>query len=325
MQDAKLHGIKSNGPPKKVDEIRTFLGAVQFYRRFVPRIALLAAPMTEMLRKKPDLTKTSWEAVEQSFRAIITFLNSKAIVAAPDLRDPLAEYVICTDACDVAAGGVLLQWQHPTGAGPGPPPGVPLRGGKGSDPLHQSWRIDKGWQLRTISFYSKSFDCAQRNYPTFDKESAAILFCVRRWSKLITCRPTTIYTDSSVATSMLRKPLGTPRLQRWGMEIGTFLPYLKIAYRKGVDNGIADFLSRYPTFSAYVTPRGEIPEMDSSIYDKLPLSVPSSPMSWVETTSGLRARSLSCTSPKFPASSPVSGMEMPWLPTSSGAQQTHRR
>ena len=41
-------------PPTSVAEIRKFLGAVQFYRRFVPRIALLAAPtvcMNALLKK----------------------------------------------------------------------------------------------------------------------------------------------------------------------------------------------------------------------------------------------------------------------------------
>ena len=82
----------------------------------------------------------------------------------------------------------------------------------------------------------KTFDVAQRNYPTFDNEGAAALFCVRRWSTLVTGRPTTLYTDSMVAASMLHKHLGPPRLQRWGMELGTFLPFLKVAYRKGADN-----------------------------------------------------------------------------------------
>ena len=64
--------------------------------------------MTEKLKKNSDLS--DWSGVQQSFEAIMLFLQSSAIVSAPDLADPLAEYVICTDACNVAAGGVLLQW-----------------------------------------------------------------------------------------------------------------------------------------------------------------------------------------------------------------------
>jgi hypothetical protein len=142
MQDGKLDALANRDAdgvmtyPSTLEEIRTFLGTVQFYRRFVPRIALLAAPMSEKLKKGANIS--DWSGVQQSFEEIMLFLQSSAIVSAPDLADPLAEYVICTDACNVAAGGVLLQWQHPTGRGPGPPPGTPLRGGKGTDPLTQS-------------------------------------------------------------------------------------------------------------------------------------------------------------------------------------------
>ena len=279
MQESKLADLEKRDPqgrlvaPSTVDEIRTFLGAVQFYRRFVPRLSLLAAPMNAMLKKGAVYDSKAQAAIDESFGAILTFLKSSAVVSAPDLRDPRAEYVICTDACDIAAGGVLLQWQHPSGRGPPPPPGVPMRGGKDSDPLNQSWRLDCGYQLRTIAYFSKTFDSAQTNYPTFDKESAAILFCVRRWAKIITGRPCTVYTDSSVASSMLHKHLGPPRLQRWGMELGTFLPYLKVSYRRGVDNGMADFLSRYPTFKKYVSVR-ESPALPAELFDVMPDAVP---------------------------------------------------
>ena len=264
--------------PKTLAEIRTFLGAVQFYRRFVPRLAFLAAPMNALLKKMPEKDPRgtpgtpehtqAWNAVRQSYEAIMTFMTSRAIVSAPDLSDPHAEYVICTDACDVAAGGALLQWQWPgEGYGPGPPAGIPMRGQKGPDPLTQSWRIEAGWKLRTIAFYSKTFDKAQQNYATFDKESAAILLCCRKWAKLITCRPTTLYTDSVVAASMLYKHMGPPRLQRWGMELGTFLPYLKVSYRKGEQNGLADFLSRYPAFEDYVTRPEGVAHLPDDLFD----------------------------------------------------------
>ena len=269
--------------PRSVKEIRTFLGAVQFYRRFVPRIALLAAPMNEMLKKMPlndprlkdgtaEHTK-SWDGVQQSFEAIMIFLRSSAVVSAPDLTDPRAEYVIVCDACDVAAGGALLQWQYPGSNGPGPPAGTPLRGGTGPDPITQSWRLAAGWKLRTIGYFHKTFSSAQVNYPTFDQEGAAILTCCRRWAKLITGRPTTLYTDSSVAATMLTKHMGTLRLATWGIELGTFLPYLKIQHRKGVQNGLADFISRYPTFQQYVKrPRDEL-QLPPGVFDNV-ASVP---------------------------------------------------
>ena len=266
--------------PRSIKEIRTFLGAVQFYRRFVPRIAMLAAPMNELLKKQTnpndprfrkgtEAYETTWNAVQQSFEAIMLFLRSSAVMAAPDLRDPLAEYIIVCDACDIAAGGALLQWQHPSGNGPGPPAGTPMRGGVGPDPIVQSWRLDVGWKLRTIGYFHKTFNPAQINYSTFDQEGAAILTCCRRWAKLITSRPTTIYTDSAVAATMLLKHQGTQRLTRWGIEIGTFMPYLKIQHRKGSQNGLADFISRYPTFERYVKRERDELKLPPSAYNRL--------------------------------------------------------
>ena len=292
MQDDKLEDFrrlcKDGKPvgPSNIKEVRTFLGAVQFYRRFVPRLALLSAPMNALLKNYPDgdarMQKGTPEheemmkGVQQSYEAILMFLQSSNVVSAPDLQDPLAEFVICPDACDIAVGGVLLQWQWPVPRerGPGPPAGVPLRAGKGTDPLTQSWRLTAGWKLRTIEFYSKTLDSAQQNYPTFDKEGAAILLCIRKWAQLITGHPTTVYTDSSVAATMLTKHLGPPRLQRWGMELGTFLPYLKIQHRRGVDNGMADFLSRFPTFEKYVgSPKDvvHLPDEDFADVVEVPL------------------------------------------------------
>ena len=262
MQPEKLTDLHAMQPPRSIKDIQVFLGAVNFYRRFLPRLALLAAPMNALMKKdaRARLTGPDRAAelhkVEQSFRAILDLLTSSAVVSCPDLADPLAEYVLVTDACDVAVGGALLQWQHPSGQGPGPPEGTPVRGATGrADPISESWRLEAGWKLRVIGYFSRTLDSAQQNYPTFDKEAGAILLCVRHWAQLITHRYTTVYTDSTVAVSMLTKHFGQPRLQRWGMELGTYLPFLKVAYRKGELNGLADLVSRYPVFDDYVEKR----------------------------------------------------------------------
>ena len=79
--------------------------------------------MNALLKKYPDDSayvqdgttenRDLMSGVQQSYEAILMFLQSSAVVSAPDLQDPLAEYVICPDACDIAVGGVLLQWQWP--------------------------------------------------------------------------------------------------------------------------------------------------------------------------------------------------------------------
>ena len=80
-------------------------------------------------------------------------LDGDAVLAPPDFEDPLAHFVICTDASDYAVGGVLMQWQHADWRGPGPPEGTkPDDAGENSegkpaiDPLDSKWRLAAGWR-----------------------------------------------------------------------------------------------------------------------------------------------------------------------------------
>eukprot|EP00965_Chrysotila_dentata_P153089 5059072-Pleurochrysis_carterae.AAC.1 len=90
----------------------------------------------------------------------------------------------------------------------------------------------------------------QRRWAIFDKEACSIVMACSHWNRLITGRPTTVYIDNTVAASTLAdfKCPRPPRLQRWGIKLGSYLPYLRIAYRMGSLNDVADFMSRYPLY-----------------------------------------------------------------------------
>ena len=286
LQKPKIEEIMSKGIPSNPKEAGTFLGAIAFLRRMIPRVSLLAAPMIDACkrhkarsssRNRAQSGKFSPESfngdeqddVNQSWQAMVDHLDGAAILAPPEFDDPNAEFVLCTDASDYAVGGVLMQWQHKEFPGPPPPPlgkEEPIKPAS-KDPLDIHWRRQLGWELRIIGFYWKTLIEAQKNYAAFDKEAGAILLCVRHWAEIITYHPTTVYTDSAVATSMLTKHIAPPRLQRWGMELGTFLPHLKIAYRKGADNGLADLLSRFTTFRKYVKVRDDTAELPDDLFE----------------------------------------------------------
>eukprot|EP00965_Chrysotila_dentata_P105617 3488309-Pleurochrysis_carterae.AAC.2 len=84
------------------------------------------------------------------------------------------------------------------------------------------------------------------------------------WYKLITGRPTKVYMDNTVASSILTnfKCPRPPRFQRWGIELGSYLPYLRIADRMGLLNDVADLMSRYPLDLqlALISPAPRIPQ-----------------------------------------------------------------
>ncbi|GAA0147438.1 hypothetical protein LIER_07137 [Lithospermum erythrorhizon] len=52
MDESKIHAIAEWKEPKKVSELRSFLGLVNYYRRFILGYLARATPLTELLKKK---------------------------------------------------------------------------------------------------------------------------------------------------------------------------------------------------------------------------------------------------------------------------------
>ena len=176
-----------DGIPRRPGEAKTFLGAVAFLRRTVPRISLLAAPMTAAVKsydKRHAESKGERQARRRSQSDEAGIRPGEARVcqpvvardrgalgrrqrgSAPGFDDPRAHYVLCTDTSDFAVGGVLMQWQKGTGPEPSvPPPPTP----KGEDPLGSGWRKANGYKLAVLGYYSKTLTGSQRNYAIFDK------------------------------------------------------------------------------------------------------------------------------------------------------------
>ncbi|RVW69261.1 Retrovirus-related Pol polyprotein from transposon 17.6 [Vitis vinifera] len=94
-------------PPTKVPQLRSFLGLVNYYRRFIKGYSARAAPLTDLLKKNK-----AWEWDERCQQA---FENLKKAVTEEVLAlpDHTKVFEVHTDASDFAIGGVLMQDRHP--------------------------------------------------------------------------------------------------------------------------------------------------------------------------------------------------------------------
>ena len=90
--------------PSNVSEIRGFLGITGWYRIFVKDYALIATPLTELLKKG---IRIEWKPEhESSFSELKGYLVSTPILKLPDFTK---EFEVVTDASKLALGGVLTQ------------------------------------------------------------------------------------------------------------------------------------------------------------------------------------------------------------------------
>ena len=96
--------------------------------------------------------------------------------------------------------------------------------------------------LRTIYYASRTFNEAQENYSTTEKEILAIVFYCEKFRQYILGSHVIIHTDHAAIKYLMTKKEAKPRLIRWVLLLQEF--DLEIKNKKGCDNVIADHLSR---------------------------------------------------------------------------------
>jgi hypothetical protein len=91
-----------------VKDLRSFLGMVGYYRKYVKNFGLLAKPLTNLLKKGVIYV---WNAeTEASFQTLKTSLMAAPVLALPNFSK---SFELETDASDKGIGAVLQQDGHP--------------------------------------------------------------------------------------------------------------------------------------------------------------------------------------------------------------------
>jgi transposase InsO family protein len=99
----KVQAILSLQAPTSIKELRSFIGAVTFYRDMFPKRSHILAPLTAQVGKR-NLTWTP--ECDQAFQAIKAMLAKDAFIRYPDHNKPFHIY---TDASDFQLGAVIMQ------------------------------------------------------------------------------------------------------------------------------------------------------------------------------------------------------------------------
>ena len=100
----KIEAVVNWKLPKNVSEVKSFLGLVGYYKKFVEGFSKIAAPLTKLTRKD---VKYDWvDACQQSFEELKGRLASAPVLDLPNERDG---FVVYSDASRQGLGCVLMQ------------------------------------------------------------------------------------------------------------------------------------------------------------------------------------------------------------------------
>ncbi|XP_055634306.1 uncharacterized protein K02A2.6-like [Toxorhynchites rutilus septentrionalis] len=205
---AKTTAISQMPAPMNVSQLRSYLGAINYYGRFVKQMKELRAPMDYLLKQNVNWEWTA--SCQKSFDKFKTLLTSDLLLTH---FDPNKEIIVAGDASKDGLGAVIMH-RFPDGS------------------------------VKAISHISRSLTPAEKNYGQIEK---GLIFAVTRFHKMLFGRKFTLQTDHQPLLKVFGSKKGIPvytanRLQRWAHTL--MLYDFDIQFVRTEEFEHADLLSR---------------------------------------------------------------------------------
>ena len=209
----KVKAVQDAPSPTDVAQLRSYLGLLSYYSRFLPQLSTVTAPLNQLLRASQPWKWTRME--EQAFQASKRLLLSSRVLMHfnPDLDVVLS--------CDASAYGIGAVLAH---------------------------RLPDGTE-RPIAFASRSLTATERKYAQIEREGLACVFGVKRFHNYLFGRLFTLVTDHKPLVSLFNEQRAIPahasaRIQRWALILAAYQYGLR--FRTTAQNSNADAMSRLP-------------------------------------------------------------------------------
>ena len=201
----KIKAVEKYPVPTKLKEVQSFLGLAGYYRRFIPQYSKIARPLSKLTS---DKTEFVWTTKQQyAFETLKNCLITAPVLAYPDFSK---EFIITTDASDVAIGAILSQ------------------GVIGED--------------RPIAYASRVLNKAEKIYNTTEKELLAIVWATKQFRPYVYGTHFKVVTDHKALVWLFRVQDPGSRLIRWRIQLAEH--DYEIIHKAGKANTNADALSR---------------------------------------------------------------------------------
>ena len=223
MDPQRIKAIVEMRPPSQKKEVQVFLGMINYYRRFIPNLSRVEAP----IRKLVSATHFTWpKEADVAFGVIKNLVCQNTILAYPARGAKLA---VDTDASDDGLGAVISQ-------------------------------IDSNGIEQPIAFASRTLSECEKKWTVMERECLAIVWALTdQFHCYVYGTSFTVRTDNRFLKWLqtLRKP--TPRIARWILKLQEY--DYQIVHRPGSTNRVADALSRIPVNAVFLRNEKSIEEL----------------------------------------------------------------
>ena len=233
--DAK---VRHEDPKRGLRDVRSFIGACNFYRRHIRNFTYSSAILTDLIKKS-----TTWRWGPQQQKGFDELKDNVANAKCLGVSSAQGKILLVTDASNVGGGGPLFQWQalereeFDSAIFQWGTFGL-NRGGT----LKHSYPDDK-WVLVPLGHWNWKWNQAQGNYSTNEQELLAILLLLSSQSRLLGSNPVVWLCDQEpVGTFQKGNRPEKAKLRRWWTYLSQ--PRLSVHHIHGVRNGCADYISR---------------------------------------------------------------------------------
>ena len=216
----KVSAIVEAPRPANQQQLRAFLGLVNYYGKSLPSLSTTTYPLNSLLHKN---IKWEWtEKCAESFKKLKEQLSSKLVLVHYDSKLPLRM------ACDASSYGVGAVIAH----------------------------VMPDGSEKPVAYASRTLSKSEKNYAHTEKEALAIIFGIKKFHRYIYGRKFTLITDHKPLTTILSPKASLPalaaaRIQRWAIILSAYC--YEIEFCSTQEHSNADGLSRLPleTTSAF--------------------------------------------------------------------------
>ena len=209
----KVDAIQAAPAPKNIAELKSYLGVLSYYGKFLPYLSTVLAPLYRLLRVT---NKWKWsKAEQQAFQASKKLLVSSKVLVH---YDPEKELILACDASPHGVGAVL------------------------------SHRMPDGSE-RPIGFASRTLLPAEKKYSQIEKEGLACVIGVKKIHTYLFGRHFTLLMDHKPLLGLLEEHRAVPSqasawIQRWAMTLAMY--EYSLGYCASASHCNADALSLLP-------------------------------------------------------------------------------